>query len=101
MRLTKGIAELIGALIGDGYIYRSHRKYQIGFVGNPRTDLEYFRKLQKLIWTEWRKRSKIKLRERGIRIVINSKEICYFLINNLKIPYGNGKCEKVQIPDEI
>jgi len=101
MKITEGIAELTGALIGDGYIYRNHRKYQIGFVGNPKTDREYFKKLQKLILEEWKKKAKIKFRERGIRIVIDSKEICEFLINELKIPHGEGKCEKVKIPEEI
>ena len=35
MMLTEGIAELIGVIIGDGYIYRKNRKYQIGIVGSP------------------------------------------------------------------
>ena len=101
MKITEGMAELIGSLIGDGYIYRAHRKYQIGFVGSPKTDREYFRVLQKLISTEWKKEAKIKFRERGLRIVINSKEISLFLINKLKIPYGDGKCEKIKIPEKI
>ncbi len=101
MKITKGMAELIGALIGDGYIYRSHRKYQIGFVGSPITDKEYFKKLQYLIFSEWKKKAKIKFRERGIRMVIDSKEIAIFLIEELKIPHGEEKCEKVEIPEEI
>ena len=101
MKITEGMAELIGALIGDGYIYRANRKYQIGFVGSPKTDRGYFEKLQKLIFSEWKKKAKIKFRERGIRIVIDSKEIANFLIDELKIPHGEGKCEKVKIPDEI
>ena len=101
MKITEGIAELIGALIGDGYIYRSHRKYQIGFVGNPITDKKYFEKLQRLILIEWNKKAKIKFREGGIRIVIDSKEICNFLINQMKIAHGEGKCEKIRIPHEI
>lgn len=29
------------------------------------------------------------------------KKICNFLVDELKIPHGQGKCEKVKIPDEI
>ena len=101
MKITGGMAELIGALIGDGYIYRSHRKYQVGFVGSPFTDKEYFEKLKSLILNEWKKDAKIKLRERGLRMVIDSKKICTFLIDDLRIAHGEGKCEKVKIPDKI
>ena len=101
MEITQGLAELIGILLGDGYIYRKNRKYQIGFVGNPQTDKEYFEHLKKLIKEEWNKEGKITFRERGIRLVINSKEICSFLIDELKLPHGEGKCEKIKIPEEI
>lgn len=101
MKITEGIAELIGALIGDGYIYRSHRKYQIGFVGSPKTDRDYFEKLKQLVLDEWKKNAKIKFRARGLRMVIDSKEICDFLINELGIAHGEGKCERVKIPEEI
>ena len=101
MNLTEGIAEIIGILIGDGYIYSKNNKYQIGFVGSPKTDVELFNHLQKLILNEWNKPSKIKLRERGLRLVINSKEICNFLTKELSFPSGKNKCENVFIPEEI
>ena len=101
MKITKGTAEIIGALIGDGYLYRRNRKYQIGFVGSPKTDIELFERLQELIKKEWKKDAKIKNRAKGLRIVINSKEICNFLINELNIPCGSGKCEAVKIPSQF
>lgn len=101
MEITKELAEIIGILLGDGYIYRKNRKYQIGFVGSPKTDVELFEHLQKIILKEWNKETKIKVRAKGLRLVFNSKEICNFLIDDLKIPYGEGKCEKVIIPKEI
>ena len=101
MRLTEGTAELVGVLIGDGWIYRSHGKYQIGFVGNRETDKEYYDYLKDLIQAEWKKEVKIKFREGGIRIVIDSKEICAFLTDDLGIFHGEGKCEKVEIPKKI
>jgi DNA-binding transcriptional regulator WhiA len=101
MMINEGVAELVGALIGDGYIYRKNRKYQIGFVGSPITDKEFFEHLKKLILNEWKKEAKIKFRERGLRMVIDSKEIASFLIDELKIAHGEGKCERVKIPEEI
>ena len=104
MIITDSIAELIRALIGDGYLYRGNKnckKYQIGFVGSPKTDNDYFKKLQYLILSEWNKKVNIKVRERGLRMVFNSKEISNFLVNELKIPYGYNKCEKVEIPQKI
>ncbi len=96
--LNENIAELVGILIGDGYIYRKNNKYQIGFVGNPITDKELFFRIQKILLEEFNKESKLTFRERGLRFVINSKEISNFLVNGLRIPYGEDKCEKVIIP---
>lgn len=101
MKITKELAEIIGILIGDGYIYRKNRKYQIGFCGNPITDKELFNKLQKLIEIEWNKKTNIKVRSHGLRLVFNSKKICGLLIEDLGIPHGEGKCEKVFIPERI
>ena len=101
MEITEGISEIVGVLIGDGYIYMKNKKYQIGFVGNPRTDREMFENLKELIFKEWNKKTEIKLRERGLRLVFNSKEICLFLTENLGIPFGEGKCERVFIPKII
>lgn len=100
-KITPELAELIGVLIGDGYIYRSHRKYTVGFVGSPKTDREYYVKLQRLVFSVWNKKVQIKERENGLRITFNSKEIVSFLINDLGIPHGEGKCEKVIIPNKI
>ena len=101
MKLTPQIAELVGAIIGDGYIYRKNRKYQIGLVGSPITDKEYFEKLKQLILEEWNKEVHAKFRFRGLRMVFNSKSICEFLINDLNLPHGKGKGQRVIIPEKI
>ncbi len=101
MVLNQNVAELVGALIGDGYIYRNNRKYQIGFVGHPITDKEYFEHLRVLILKEWNKEAKPVMRERALRMVINSKEIVNFLIEDLLIPYGKIKSKTVIIPEQI
>lgn len=99
--INKNLAEIVGILIGDGYIYRKNRKYQIGFCGNPKTDIELFEKLKELIFKVWNKKVNFKVRAGGLRLVFNSKEICNFLIDDLRIPHGEGKCEKVLIPEII
>ena len=101
MNITPGMAEIVGIYIGDGHIYREGNKFQIGFTGSPRTDRELFEKLQELIFKEWNKEAKIKFRERALRMVFRSKEISNFLIRELGLPYGEGKCEKVEIPKVI
>src|SRR3989344_2093014 len=101
MQLTKNNAELIGALAGDGNIYRKNNKYRMGFTGNKITDKEYFEYLKKIIKEEWKKEANIIFRERGIQMVINSKDVCLYLTDELKIPYCVGKSLKITIPDQI
>jgi len=101
MEISNELAELIGIIIGDGNIYRKNNKYRVGFTGNIANDKEYFEYIKKLIKKEWNKDARIFVGGRGLRIVINSKEVCNLLINELKLPYGEGKGEKVVIPEII
>lgn len=101
MKITPNMAEIVGIYIGDGHIYKEKNKFQIGFTGNPITDLELFKRLKKLIWEEWKKEVKFKVRARGLRMIFRSKQISDFLIKDLKLPYGRGKCKKVKIPEDI
>ena len=40
------LAECIGIIIGDGYLYE--KKYTIGVVGDPSVDKKYIKKVQEL-----------------------------------------------------
>jgi len=101
MNVTRELAEIVGIYLGDGYIYENKGKYQIGFVGSPKTDAELFKKLQKLIKKQWDKDVKFKIRERGLRMVFRLKQASDMLANELKLPFGKGKCEKIFIPQVI
>ena len=101
MKITQGIAEIVGIYIGDGHIYRKDNKFQIGFTGNPKTDLELFEKLKKLIKEEFDKDITFKIRSNGLRIAFRSKKISNFLIEKLGLTYGKGKSERIMIPEEI
>ena len=67
MEITTGKAEIVGIYIGDGYIYREGNKYQIGFVGSPKTDVELFERLKKIVKSEWNKEVNFKVRAKGLR----------------------------------
>jgi hypothetical protein len=69
-------AELIDALIEEGYISLASGKYIIGFVGHPKDDLEYHIYLSNLIFKLWNKRTKTSFRLGGLRTKFYSKEIC-------------------------
>ncbi len=101
MEINENWAELIGIIIGDGNIYRKNNKYRIGFVGDIINDKLYFEYIKDLIKKEWKKDARIFIGGRGIRIVINSKEICQLLIEKIGLPYGEGKSEIVTIPKFI
>ncbi len=101
MEITPGIAEIVGIYIGDGHIYRNGNKFQIGFTGSPRTDVELFEHLQKLIKEEWGKETNFSVKRKGLRMRFRSKKITGFLINDLNLCYGEGKCERVKIPEKI
>jgi len=101
MKISKELAELVGIIMGDGNIYRKYNKYRIGFVGDIVNDKLYFDYIKSLIEKEWKKEARIFIGGRGIRIVINSKETCLMLINDLGLPFGEGKGEKVTIPKII
>lgn len=98
MKINEGNAELVGALIGDGYTYRNRRKYQIGYVGHPVTDKEYFEYLREIVKKEWDKEPSIRVRGRALRMVIDSKQICSFLLDELKIITGKEKSKNIVIP---
>ncbi len=102
MELNEDIAELIGAIIGDGNIYRNKKKYRVGLTTGKRPeDYAHFLYLKSLISREWKKDPKIKSREHSFNIIIHSKEICLFLNEELGLPFGEGKFKKVKIPEPI
>jgi len=101
MILNRESAELIGIIIGDGNIYRKYSKYRIGFTGNIINDRLYFEYIKRLIESEWKKKARIFIGGRGLRIVINSKDFCNMLVDDIGLPYGKGKGEKVKIPQKI
>lgn len=97
---SEDLAEFVGILIGDGYLHNNKKKYVIGIVGNPKTDLNYFLKIQKMVLGLFNVNTKIRKIGRGLRLVFNSKGVFSFLIM-IGMEYGKGKGERVNIPKSL
>jgi hypothetical protein len=99
--MQRAECELVGALIGDGYLYTNKGKYVVGFTGQPETDKEYFEYLRRLINKVWQKEPQVKTRAGGLRIRFNSKPVIERLTKYFQLPTGKGKGEKVTLPKVI
>jgi hypothetical protein len=91
-------AEIIGALIGDGYISLACGKYDVGFTGHPKNDVEYYKYLSSLIKIVWDKSPVAAIRLRGLRMKIYSKKVCEYLIGDVGLCFGEDKSLHVIIP---
>lgn len=101
IELNEKLAEFIGIVIGDGFLDGKFGHYNIGIVGDPIKDKEYFCYIRDLIKDICNRDVKIVHRARGLRITFGCKELFVELTNKYKLPIGKGKCEKVVIPDLI
>lgn len=99
-KMSPELAELIGILMGDGYLYNGINKYTIGIVGHPKTDFEYYKYIVNLIKDLFNKKVQIKKIGRGIRIIFDSKEIFRFITKYIPY-YKGGKSDKIIIPKEL
>jgi hypothetical protein len=98
--MDKNLSELIG-IIGDGNLSNPQKHYRIGFTGDPVNDKRYFEYIKDLIKKTWNKDARIFHARRGIRIVVNSKPAFVELTQTYHLPIGEGKSERVVIPEII
>lgn len=101
IELNEKLAEFIGIVIGDGFLDGKFGHYNIGIVGDPIKDKEYFDCIKELIKSVCNKEVRIVHRYRGLRITFGCKELFLELTQKYNLPIGEGKCEKVVIPDII
>jgi SpoVK/Ycf46/Vps4 family AAA+-type ATPase len=64
-------------------------------------DLDLFVLLYVFFKKEFNKEVSYKVRAKGLRMVFRCKQLSDFLIIDLGLPYGKGKCLKVMIPERI
>jgi len=93
---SKELAEFVGILIGDGYLYE--KQYTIGIVGNYKTDEIYFNKIQNMILNIFNLKGKIRIRQGAIRLTVKSKGLFNFLTKLINLEYGKHKGKNVKIP---
>lgn len=98
IELTKDISELIGAIIGDGNIYRD--KY-IEICGNKKLDHNYFtERLLPIIKSELGYDARLFYHQGALRFRICNKKFILWL-KELGLPTGKGKHLVVKIPQQI
>ncbi|MCX6820354.1 MAG: hypothetical protein NT016_00115 [Candidatus Aenigmarchaeota archaeon] len=101
--LDSKFCEFVGAVIGDGNIYKKDRKYNrkylIGITGDKTLDAAYFDYLSNVIFGFLGRRPRIKVRRNGgLYLKIQSKPLVNFIVNEIGIPVGEGKCYNVHVP---
>jgi len=98
--LNEELAEFMGIIAGDGYLFKKNNR-GFGIVGNPKKDMPYFLKIQKMAKNLFNKDIKIFERSRGLRTVVYSNNIFDFLTKEYGLPFGKGKCCRIFIPEKI
>lgn len=92
------MAELIGAIIGDGNIYKNN---YVDITGDKNLDLDYFRhRLLPIVENVIAYTPKIGPASKAVRLRINNRKFTFFL-NGLGIKSGKGKSTTVMIPLQI
>jgi LAGLIDADG-like domain len=98
-RESEAIAELVGAILGDGNIYNKRPAY-VELCGNPSTDLNYFKDvLLPIVRREIKREPKLLIRGGGLRFRINSKRFVEWL-EKKGVPSGEAKANST-IPNFI
>lgn len=97
--------ELIGIILGDGYILYNTKKsrYRFEIYGNAEEDKFYLQQISKFIKSlGFESKLFVKFEKLGkcLRLTVNKKAFVEYVIKNLKIPYKNKTFEGF-IPDEF
>jgi hypothetical protein len=95
---SQELAEFVGVLLGDGYMYNGTTKYIIGIVGDPIRDKEYYFYLQSLIKSLFNLKIAPKKIGRGLRLIFQSKAIFKLLEKYFISYYGKEKSENTRLP---
>ena len=98
--MNQRLAELVGAIIGDGCISYKPKfgQYFLEMVGNPKEEQEYMNYLAEILIVEYNFNPSITFRERAIRMKVYSKNFIEFLIFELKLVCNKEKCANITIP---
>ena len=93
------LCELIGIIIGDGCLSNSSKRYTIEIIGSPKEERYLKYHVYNLLSKFSGKKPKVLLRERALRIRIESKAFFTYLITKIGLVYGKNKAKRIFIPD--
>jgi len=95
------LCELIGIIIGDGCLSNASKRHIIAIIGSPK-EQEYLKNhVYHLLSKFSGKQPKVLLRERALRIRIESKTFFTSLTTKIGLVYGRNKAKRVFIPNLI
>jgi len=103
----KAVFELVGVLLGDGYILCKPPQYRVEISGNSREDSPYFRDYLPTLFDNIGTDRKIHLRQcrdkkgSSIRLVLNSKKFVTYFVKDIGLVYGKRKAEFAEVPDRL
>jgi hypothetical protein len=100
-KIDKRMAELAGSVLGDGNIYTKNHKYVLMITGDRNKDSKYLEYLAGLIFDILGKRPSVRPCIGGIRLRLNSKDLVTFLLEELGMHEGAGKCYVAQVPKSL
>jgi len=98
MVINSHLAELTGAIMGDGNIWTNNRSYEIVITGDVVKDRDYFFYLTEMLY-EFDTIPRIRIRG-SLRLIVRSKRFFELITQELRIPWGANKAES-GAPKEI
>ena len=103
---TDAVYELVGVLLGDGYIYHKPPHHHIEICGNATEDRLYYENhLSKLLRDLGSKEIHIYERHdkkgKSIRFAVYSKELVTYFTNEIGLVNGKKKAEIAEIPEKL
>ncbi|MFQ6129787.1 MAG: LAGLIDADG family homing endonuclease [Candidatus Hadarchaeaceae archaeon] len=106
VKQTNAIFELVGVLLGDGYVYYKPPHHHIEISGNATDDRPYLENylsklLQNLVSKEIHLYEHYDRKGKSIRLTVYSKELVTYLINEIGLVYGKKKAEIAEIPKQL
>jgi len=106
VKQDEAIFELVGVLLGDGYIYFRPPHHHIEISGNSTEDRPYFENylsklLKNLVSREIHIYERNERTGKSIRLAVYSKETVTYLINEIGLVYGKKKAEIAEIPKKL
>ena len=102
MKLSLGLCEFVGALIGDGFTSGNKRRCHTEFTGDKFLDRKYHQHLSAIAFSVFGLKPYVNIYKKRnvIRTIFNSRQLHEFLVERFHFPKG-VKCYTVKLPDEI